>query len=314
MSFAFERQEDQACLQRLEAKLQLIRDRVSGVVHHYHNACYLVGRPGTSKTHTVRKTLEQLAVLWAYQNARMTPMGLFRFLQDHPEHTIVLDDIPSLFKSEQAIQILLAALGGDPGKPRTVTYKSKDEDHRFQFMGGIVAISNVPLRCDPLARALGSRLTILDHEPTDEEIAAFMRFLAGQGYEDMTPDECHEVAEFVIRETREFDQCLDLRHLVKGWQDYRQHKHGRALTPWQDLVRTSLQKHAVENFLPLSKQEEKERDRQLVRELMEKYPDDSPSQLAEWPHCKSSFYDRRREVLSSFPKFRSSTNDSETAS
>lgn len=283
-------------LRELDRKLQLIRDRVSSVVHHYHPACYLVGRPGSSKTFTVRQTLEQLDVPWAYQNARMTPMGLFCFLQDHPEHVIVLDDIASLFKSEQAVQILLAALGGEPGKPRTVTYKSKDEEHRFEFSGGIVAISNVPLRSDPLARALGSRLTILEHEPSDEEIAVFMRLLALRGYEDMTPGECLEVAEFLIEETREFDQRLDLRHLTKGWQDYRQHKDGLAVTPWRDLVRTSLTKPAAENILPISKREEIELQRQMVRELMEKYPHDTPSQLAEWPHSKSLFYLRRKEV------------------
>lgn len=283
-------------LQELEAKLQLIRDRVSGVVHRYHNACYLVGRPGISKTFTVRETLAQLDVPWAFQNARMTPMGLFCFLWDHPEHVIVLDDIASLFKSEQAVQILLAALGGEPGRPRTITYKSKDEDHRFEFTGGIVAISNVPLRSDPLARALSSRLTVLEHEPTDEEIGAFMRLLALRGYEDMTPTECLEVADFLIQETREFDQRLDLRHLTKSWQDFRQYKHGRAVTPWKDLVRTALTKHPVENILPISKREDVELQRQLVKELMEKYPNDTPSQLAEWPHSKSLFYLRRKEV------------------
>lgn len=283
-------------LQELEAKLQLIRDRVSSVVHRYHNACYLVGRPGISKTFTVRETLAQLDVPWAYQNARMTPMGLFCFLWDHPEHVIVLDDIASLFKSEQAIQILLAALGGEPGRPRTITYKSKDEDHRFEFTGGIVAISNVPLRSDPLARALSSRLTVLEHEPTDEEIGAFMRLLALQGYEDMTPTECLEVADFLVQETREFDQRLDLRHLTKSWQDFRQYKHGRAVTPWKDLVRTALTKHPVENILPISKREDIELQRQLVQELMEKHPNDTPSQLAEWPHSKSLFYLRRKEV------------------
>ena len=60
-----------------------------------------------------------------------------------------------------------------PGQPRTITYKSKDKEVRFEFTGSIIAISNIPLRQDPLARALGSRIVMLEHEPTDEEIAAF---------------------------------------------------------------------------------------------------------------------------------------------
>lgn len=288
--------EDMRLVQELEAKLQIIRDRVHSVASQYHTACYLVGRPGSSKTYTVRQELRSLDIPWAYQNARMTPMGLFCFLADHPEHVIVLDDIPSLFRNDQAVQILMAALGGEPGKPRTITYKSKDEDHSVEFTGGIIAISNVPLRSDPLARALGSRVTVLEHEPTDDQIAAFMRMLALQGYQDMAPSECLDVVEFLIHETREYDQRLDLRHLTKGWQDYRQFKHGRAVTHWKDLVRTSLKKIAREIILPLSKREEIEFQRQLVRDLMDRYPDDSQRQLAEWPHSKSLYYLRRKEV------------------
>lgn len=288
--------DDARLLEGLEARLQIIRDRVNGVVHHYHTACYLVGRPGTSKTFTVRKTLAALDVPWAYQNARMTPMGLFGFLADHPEHTIVLDDIASLFKSEQAVQILLAALGGEPGKPRAVTYKSKDEEHKVQFSGGVIAISNVPLRSDPLAKALGSRLTIVEHEPSDEEIAALMRAMAQRGYEDMTPDECLEVVEFLIQETREYDQRLDLRHLTKGWQDYRQYKHGLALTHWKDLVRTSLSKVAVEAIFPISKKEDIELQRQKVREATERFPGDRQAQIQASGLKQSTFYVRLKEV------------------
>ena len=112
---------DVRLVQELETKLQLIRDRVSSVVNCYQTACYLVGRPGSSKTFTVREALEQFDAPWVYQNARMTPMGLFGFLPDHPEHVIVLDDIASLFKSDQAVQILLAALGGSPESPEPST-------------------------------------------------------------------------------------------------------------------------------------------------------------------------------------------------
>jgi hypothetical protein len=269
---------------------------VASVAHRYHTACYLVGRPGTSKTFTVRAELERLEEPWAYQNARMTPMGLFSFFAEHPEHVVVLDDIGNLFKNDQSMQILLAALDGDPGQPRIVRYKSKDKDETINFTGTVIAISNVPLRCDPLARALGSRIVVLEHEPTDDEMAAFIRHLAADGFADLSPDECLEVAEFVISETRAYDLRLDLRHLTKGWQDYRQVKHKRAKTCWQDLVRTSLLKLAREVLLPMSKREDIEQQRLLVIELLEKYPNDRRKQLDEWPLSKSLFYQRKREV------------------
>lgn len=287
---------DETVVQKFEGKLQLIRDRVASIALGYHTGCYLVGRPGTSKSYTVKEELSRSSRPWIFQNARMTPMGLFGFLADHPEHVIVLDDITSLFKNEQALQILLAALDGTPGQPRTITYKSSDKDVRFEFTGSIIAISNVPLRHDPLARALGSRIIMVEHEPTDEEIARFIRHLALQGYEDMQPDECLHVADFLIAETRVMDQRLDLRHLTKAWQDYRQTTHGNALTSWQDLVRSSLQKQVTEPVSITTKKEEIEVQRQLVRELMEQFPDDRHSQLAKWPHSQSLFYLRRKEV------------------
>lgn len=292
---------DTALIKEFEAKLQLIRDRVASVAHRYHTGCYLVGRPGTSKTFTVRQTLDRLEEPNLYCNARMTPWGLFCVLAEHPEHIIVIDDITSLFKSDQAMQVFLAALDGKPNEPRLVTYRSKDKDDQFWFSGAVIAISNVPLRSDPLARALGSRVVMLEHEPSDDEISAFMRRLAIRGFEDLSPDECLEVAEFIIEETRAIDQRLDLRHLTKAWQDFRQVKHGKAKTLWQDLVRTSLRKQINEMVIPMSKKEDLELQRQLVQELMEKYPDDREQQIAEWPHSKSLFYQRRKEVLAGVP-------------
>jgi hypothetical protein len=74
---------EQELLQSFERRQQLIRDRVASVVHCYHTGAYLVGRPGTSKTHTVREDLAQLDTPWVYKNARMTPMGLFEFIAEH---------------------------------------------------------------------------------------------------------------------------------------------------------------------------------------------------------------------------------------
>jgi len=288
---------DARLINELERKIQIIRDRVSSVVNKYHTACYLVGRPGSSKTYTVKKELDQLKVPYTYRNARMTPMGMFDFIAEHPEHILVLDDIGTLIKNEQALQILLAALDGDPGEARLVTYKSRDKSQEVWFSGGMIVISNIAFRNDPLARALGSRITTLEHEPSDDEIAAFMRRLAQSGYKDLSSDECSKVADFVIAETYNCDQRLDLRHLTKAWEDYRQFKDGKAKTPWQELVRTSLRKLQAELTLPLSKHDEIDDQRKLVQKLIEKYPNNTKKQLAESRLGKSTFYARRRELL-----------------
>ncbi|NLF70799.1 MAG: hypothetical protein GX575_17350 [Candidatus Anammoximicrobium sp.] len=150
--------EDAQHLQQFERLLDRVRDRTRGVAERYQNGTYLAGRAGASKTYTVRQTLDALGQPFAYRNARMSAAGLWAFLEEHPEHTCVLDDIPALFEQKQALQILMAAMGGEIGQPRPVTYTIKDKHERksFLFKGGIIAISNLPLRRDPLADAVAN--------------------------------------------------------------------------------------------------------------------------------------------------------------
>ena len=267
--------EDQALLDEFEAMLDLIRDRTRSVAERYQVGAYLVGRPGSSKTYTVQETLERLDTPWTYRNSRMSPMGLYCLLEEHPEHIVVLDDISTLFDQPQALQILMAALGGKAGQPRTVTYVTKDERKSFQFAGGIVAISNLPLGRDPLADAVASRVALLEHEPSDEMIAAFMRAQAIKGFKDMAPEECLEVVEFVIAQTRACDYRLDLRSMGKAWEDYRLDRHGKALRPWRDLVRSSLKRLVGDDRpRPEGRAGRIAWERQVARELFERFPDD----------------------------------------
>jgi len=234
--------EDERHLLEFERLRDFVRDRTCSVAERYQNGFFLTGRAGTGKTRLVTDTLDQLRTLWTYRNARMSAMGLYALLEEHQEHAIVLDDIGSLFDQLPALQILLAALGGRPGRPRPVTYtiKEKNERKSFDFSGSIIAISNVTLRRDPLADAVASRIPTLEHNPTDDQIAAFMRHQSLSGFEDLDWKECLQVVEYVIESSRANDYPLDLRWMERGWQDFRLVKHGKALRTWRELVTSSM--------------------------------------------------------------------------
>ena len=276
--------DDQQHLEAFERLFDLVRDRTLSVAERYQNGCYMVGRAGAGKTYTVQETLESLNVPHAIRNGRMSGPGLYAFLQEHPEHTCVLDDIPALFDQRQALQIIMAAMGGKPGQARTMTYtiKGKNERKSFEFNGGIIAISNVPLRRDPLADAVASRVVLLEHEPSDEMIAAFMRYQAIRGYKDMNPIECLKVVEFVIAEARASDYRLDLRHMEKAWQDFRQEKDGKALRPWQELVRTSMKRIFKQAVSSEGRVDEKTREREITLDLFKRFPDDKSRRDEQW--------------------------------
>ena len=114
-------EEDRFYLDQFEETRDYLRDRTRSVAERYQVGCYVTGRAGTSKTFTIIETLEQIDAPWTYRNSRMSPLGLYALLEEHPEHIVVLDDIPSLVQERQAQQILMAALGGRPGQPRPVT-------------------------------------------------------------------------------------------------------------------------------------------------------------------------------------------------
>ena len=276
--------EDQEYLRQFEHLMDRLRDRTVSVAEKFQSGAYLVGRAGSSKTFTVLETLKKRKAPYAYRNARMIAPGLFAFLEEHPEHCCVLDDIPALFDQRQALQTLMAAMGGEPGKPRPMTYtiKSKHERKSFEFGGGIIAISNLPLRRGPLAEAVASRVVILEHEPTDEMLAAFMRSQALTGYEDMTAGECLEVVEFVIAEAIGSDYRLDLRHMKKAWQDFRQDKQGKALRPWQKLVRTSMKRVIKDEIRPVCRADEQARFRDIALELFKRFPKDRGHREEQW--------------------------------
>ena len=231
---------DQHHLADFHRLLDLIHARTTGVALSYHTGVYLTGRPGTSKTWTVERALEDSGVPYIIKNARLSPMGLWKTLKNHPEHVVVLDDLGSLIQEKGDLPILLAALGGHAGQPRTVTYTTLDQDHSFDFLGGVIAISNLPLRRDPLTDALASRTQTYEHSPSDEMIQAFMRQEALRGYKNLDVLECWEVVQFIVGECRESDYRLDLRYLRRGWEDRRLVKDGESRCAWQDLIRSSL--------------------------------------------------------------------------
>ena len=121
-----------------------------------------------------------------------------------------------------------------------------------------------------------------------------------QGYCDLTPRECWEVAKFIVDQTRASDLRLDLRHFFKALEDFRQVKAGHAETPWQILVKSSFQKAIPEFLRPPSKHEEIEQQRQTLLQLIDQLPSDVDGQLREFQKRhklgKTTFYERRKEL------------------
>lgn len=264
----------------------IVRDYVRGVARQYATGLYLFGRPGTAKTHTVRKVLdEEIREIYTYQRGHLTPIGLFELIAENPEEVIVLDDLGAVLGSDVALQILLSALEHPTSadRSRVVKYRRKGREDRAVFRGGIICISNKGLHDDEMLGAFKSRVHTLNYDPTDAQLGAMMLSIAGRGWPSgsarptIAPEAAFAVARHLIGEMLRLDCRFDLRLLVnKAFPDYQQWVDGEAESDWRDLITASIEEHLVAvrhpAETPTGREARKEEERTILREIVSNHP------------------------------------------
>jgi hypothetical protein len=236
-----------SALESFNMKSGIVRDRVSQVIRGMANGAYIFGPPGTGKTYNTRSVAEQMGATYAYQNGHLTPKGFYELLDDHAAELIVLDDVSSLLNSPQSLNLLLAALGGQPGGERVIKYDTAYESRSSHFSGGIIVLSNLRLRDAPLQQALMSRVQAFEFDPEPEEIEAFLRDHLENGSDQLGLDgkECNEVLDHIVAECDRYGCRLDFRLVLdKGLKDYRFWRDKESETHWRDLISSSIKQRA----------------------------------------------------------------------
>ena len=275
-----------ALLAELNRRQAIVRDYVRGVARQYATGLYLFGRPGTSKTHTVRAVLErEIQEPYTYQRGHLTPMGLFELIAGQPDSVIVLDDLGAVLKSDVALQILLSALEhpNSRDRSRVVKYRRQGREERAVFGGGIVCISNKELHDDELLGAFKSRVHTLNYDPTDAQLGALMLDIADLGWPsgssnpEIKPESAGAVTHYLISEMMRLDCRFDLRLLVnKALPDYQQWKDGEAESDWRDLITASIEQYLVavrhSTDQPVSREARKDEEYAIVEEIIRNHP------------------------------------------
>jgi hypothetical protein len=238
------------CLQEVEAQFSLIRDRVSGVCNGFSNGFYLHGPPGISKTHTVKKFLNDNSIPFEYVQGQLTGTALFDVIEENPDGVIVLDDVSAIFGDTTAVQLLLAALGSPPdgSRVRKVPYRTARGRRVVDFTGGIVAISNLALdeHRNGVIAALESRVDVQKFDPTPEQVEAVVFKIAEEDPAGVPAEEAAMVAEFLVQECRKRGTRLTIRLFIDhALRDYRMWKAGGLENHWMVLVRATVAKSFV---------------------------------------------------------------------
>ena len=134
---------------------------------------YIHGGPGTGKTHHIMGELNGQKINYIVHKGRMTGKGLFLALSQNPDSVHYLDDIANLFKQDNALNVLLAAM--DPGDPdnRFIKWTTATQTLVCHFRGAVIASCNRDLGTKvPELAALGSRIPVLLFDPSQEELWA----------------------------------------------------------------------------------------------------------------------------------------------
>lgn len=141
------------------------------VVDEIQPSLVVTGSPGVGKTHCVKQRVIDRGLEihkdFVHVKGRATPAGLYYTLYEHSDKLIIFDDCDSVFKDDEAVNILKGAL--DSYDERVVSYIStkmiKDADGiplptSFTFTGRIIFISNLPLH--KVDKAIRSRSFVID--------------------------------------------------------------------------------------------------------------------------------------------------------
>jgi hypothetical protein len=299
----------------LDRKQAILRDVVGAVADGGLLGMYAFGRPGTGKSYLVRDELERREVRYVYTGGHITAKGLFQFLRGHPGGLHLLDDVESVFRYVPAVEILRAALasqgrvvhGRDYRLIRWASWNRPSPDE-FVFTGRIIGLGNLPFPDGPAQDALRSRIPYVNFVVSDEEIAEMMRKLAHRGHKSplgfVDPEECSEVAEFVIAEFLALSRPLDMRAYFKALEVYAPWSLGQTRCHWHDLVRSILWEYLADAGKIASRQElqgSHEEEDGLLREILAQ--DCSvDEQIKLWqaatkgPKSRATFFRRKRLV------------------
>ena len=186
----------------------------------------ITGGAGMGKTHLVKNTLEGMGLRESFDfvhfKGRATAAGLFITLYENSDKIIVLDDCDSVFRDDDAVNILKGALDSyDTRKISYITTKAlKDEfgaevPRHFEFSGRIIFISNISQ--SKLDEAIRSRSFVADVDLTTDQMFARMEQLIDK-MESRIPTAAKRQALALMKElNEEFDGLeINLRSFIKA--------------------------------------------------------------------------------------------------
>ena len=186
----------------------------------------ITGMAGMGKTHIVKETLAEMGLKESFEfvhfKGRATAAGLYITLYENSDKIIILDDCDSVFKDDDAVNILKGAL--DSYDTRRISYITSRElkdtyqnpvPRQFDFTGKVIFISN--FEQSKIDEAIKSRSFVQDISMTTEQVFTRMEQLINK-IEPRIKKEDKVLALSIMKELNETYQnvSVNLRSFIKA--------------------------------------------------------------------------------------------------
>ena len=201
-------------------------------------------------------------------NSHLTALGLFMCLWKYREgHTILIEDCEQALASAPILGLLRSAFCG-VNDERHVTYTSSvqfDMPSSFRFDSRIIICSNTVPKSAAF-KALATRCLVFHLEPTQDEIIEQFHAVAARGFEELTPDVCRVIVDYVAAHAA---RRLCMRLLVPVFRTV-QFALAKGIA-WEPLVDAQLQELVTSANIP-SPLKRREDDGKVLEEAVRRFP------------------------------------------
>lgn len=186
----------------------------------------VTGMAGMGKTHVVKDTLQQLglreSVEFVHYKGRATAAGLYITLYENSDKIVILDDCDSVFKDDDAVNILKGAL--DSYDTRYISYITSKElkdsygnavPRQFNFTGRIIFISNYEQ--SRIDEAIKSRSFVQDISMSTEQVFLRMEQLINKIEPAIKKEHKVQALEMMKNINEKYDGVeINIRSLIKA--------------------------------------------------------------------------------------------------
>lgn len=266
-------------LTALEKKQELLAHHIRLVARKMSASLFIFGaQGGLGKSRQVLATLDECGISPVIINSHITPLALYGTLFQHRDDTVLFfDDVDSMYSSMPHLGLLRSALWGNP---RVVCYGSSqlnDLPSSFEFTSRCIFAANVIPTNNAAFKAVLSRCDQFELSATNGEVIEMMRTLACNGFDQITPEECEAVIDFIEEQSE--DRQLSLRLLGPSLRKLKYAREEKI--DWRPLIKSQLSSLGRKQ-VATKRLDNKSADIRAMKDAIRKHPDSPSDQQLFW--------------------------------